>query len=529
MPARQLRQVGVCILVAIAIHQFMIFQIFSDDWSSSQFCACGDDYDSHSDRCVQTDPGILLWFAGHGGERTAGFISQFSFDPERMLGRHSPSKLFSNAMCEYPANAIESWQNYTYHWLDTRKMNDLYASCKLIDAARRKCLKLISRFPHRRRLSSPHPRLVCSFMRQLLFFRPISKEHEEITLNIDDVRRAFSFRLDPVPTSWADAALQLANALCPAAHMPAKDLFSMNRMATCCKGSWALDSKIETENASRHRKIAAMTVTLNEESTLIFAVGALLPKVDLYLVVDTGSEDRSLAALREIFQSEVLSGKLIIFQMSVEKNLSLARNLALKIARTQNCSHILKVDADDVFYDEGASRLAEMTRAMPNDIQVAWLPQWELVQSTVVETSEWIHAIDSDVKNLTHGRRGQFFRRTDMIFGHDRVYTLTDDLEARGGWIDESLGLPAEGLYYLRRGKFTFLASEVPFMVHYGWARPLKKLHQKTSQWGIPWTGAFPGIGKKNDGNFSRAPFSQHPEIFSRLSTRMTSILSSVN
>jgi glycosyltransferase involved in cell wall biosynthesis len=308
--------------------------------------------------------------------------------------------------------------------------------------------------------------------------------------------------------------------------LPDANLFSMGQMAMCCKESWVRKSSAEEEQASPVlRKIAAMTIALNEETTLSFTVGALLPKVDLYIVVDTGTEDRGFDILRQLFKREIMIGKLVISKMTVGQNISEARNFALKFARSQNCSHVLKVDADDVFYDGGASILTAMIRAMPNSVQVVWLPQWELVQSTIDDSSEWLKSVEEDVWNVSGARQARFSRRTDMMFGHDRVYALTDDLEARGGWTDESRGLPAESLYYLRRGKFQFFASEFPLMVHYGWARPLKRLKEKTGQWGIRWTGQFPDIGKNQDGIFSLVPFSQHPEVVARYSRDVLSLL----
>jgi len=318
----------------------------------------------------------------------------------------------------------------------------------------------------------------CSMMQQIFFFEQHSLKTSMI-LNESDVSRALSFlansvSIEPdVVRTFPDVMLHVLSLFCPSQILASQ--VSVGGLARCCGSSW-YESKSHILSAKV--KLAAITICLNEEYILVFTVGALIEHVDIYILVDTGSTDRSIGAIQTIFPRQISAGKLLILNSNVGSNVSEARNIALGIARLHNCTHVLKVDADDVFYDAGAARLVRAVRSMPVDVQIVWLLQWEIFQFSIADTVAWLQYVAKDIlwdsqKSDQRKRRFQFYRKTD-IFGHDRIYALSDDLQARGAWADESRGLPSENFYHSSTGKFVFLVSDMPLMIHYGYVLYMK-------------------------------------------------------
>jgi hypothetical protein len=473
--------------------------------SSHSICGCGDVYNQDIDRCVQNDPSVLLWFGGYQ-EGNTDFITKFS---KVDLGHYPQAKIFQNAGCQSP-HELASWIPYSYHWLESAKANNLYRTCKHLNIETKICLEHSElEPPPDKALASMGRPYVCQAIKNILLYEPNKRQTTQMTLNLDDVTRALSFRED-VPPNWANVMLNMASSFCSDMQNIGNSLlFPVKDMVSCCQDFWSEGSSSSQE--SKSAKIAVMTISLNEESTLIFTVGALLDHVDLYIVIDTGTVDNSVHALRKLFPLEVASGKFLIHQTKVGISMSEARNLALDLARQHRCTHILKIDADDVFYNNGAAQVVRIIRSMPRDIQLIWVPQWELVQWTANTTSEWLKSVESDIWGGELLMQGRFFRKTDRIYGHDRVYLLTDDLQAKGSWADEAHGLPAESLYHSKRGKFMFLVSDEPLIIHYGWARPLQQLERKEKLWGYKDVG-----GLHMPGNYPHDAFSLHPEVFKK-------------
>ena len=52
-------------------------------------------------------------------------------------------------------------------------------------------------------------------------------------------------------------------------------------------------------------KIGALTVARDEEATIIYTIASLLPFVDHYVVIDTGSIDRTVVLIKKIFKDEL--------------------------------------------------------------------------------------------------------------------------------------------------------------------------------------------------------------------------------
>ena len=319
----------------------------------------------------------------------------------------------------------------------------------------------------------------CSELRQIFFISPREKlGYRDMALNLDDVERALSFLAGSSNSRsdhgllWRSVMMHTLRSTCPAARTDSLR-FSFKGLAKCCARSWTAPiAGIQTQNFHQS-KIASITVCWNEEHVVTFTVGALIEHVDLYIVIDTGSTDNSVSLLRSIFGHQIRAGKLVVEEMPVGGDVFEARNAALDIARLHNCTHVLKVDADQVFYDEGAAKLIQAVRLLPNDVQLVWVPQNDLFQWTIPDTLEWLLYIQSDLSRTNNKfdkakRQSLLFRGTKLAYGHDCVYALTEDLAARGRWTDEARGLDAEDFYHSSRGKFVFLISDVPLITHYG-------------------------------------------------------------
>eukprot|EP00960_Hanusia_phi_P055138 762884-Hanusia_phi.AAC.1 len=191
---------------------------------------------------------------------------------------------------------------------------------------------------------------------------------------------------------------------------------SYAEIARICGPEW---KKTQDEQHAAVR-VGVVTLCRNEEYTIAFVVAALLPHVDLYILIDTGSEDSTVDVVQHFFSEEIAAGKLIFHNRRIGTDVSSARNVALKILREQRCDYVLKVDADDVFYDKGASSLISLlkTAALP-DIYMLWVSQYELVQSEVSETMPWLSSFNA--RNEGREQISPLFQMlTHISFGHDR-------------------------------------------------------------------------------------------------------------
>lgn len=291
-------------------------------------------------------------------------------------------------------------------------------------------------------------------------------------------------------------------------------------------------------------KVGALTPCYNEEATIALSVGALLPYIDHYVVVDTGSEDKTLDVLRHLF-SPYIGNKLHIIEFGklVDFNISEARNAGINYLRSVGCRNFFKIDADDVFYDWGAQKAVEIARELDENITLYTLNQWELYQNSSYTTLEWLEQLkeNRDFWGMRMPPGGDpsprsYPYRFDGSYGHARIYRMKDAV-AMGKWTDEAGGLRAEDIYH-PNSKRVCTGNLDEFMVHYGWARPVNK---KLEKGGI-WCGEdkkdsdirvrhletkWPQINKLNMDKFSYGsdywpqfvlfPFQKHPEVVSRL------------
>lgn len=255
-------------------------------------------------------------------------------------------------------------------------------------------------------------------------------------------------------------------------------------------------------------RVGVMTCTLNEASCIAFTVGALVDQVDLYVLIDTGSTDGTEELVRSLYSRQIAEKKLIVEQMGPlqDYDISIARNRAVEILQEHNVDYFVKVDGDDVFYDEGASHLVKEIRHSPLELKSYYVRSHELYQWSLARTPEWLQAL---------GEKRQVFWRMNFSPAQTRVGRV-DGARASGRWTDEARGMSPEGvgseLPGLSRGSWRICAA------HYGWAKPVELKEEKIRIWNEQGQGdpRVDTLHLVRDGRKPLRLFTQHPEVIER-------------
>jgi hypothetical protein len=274
-------------------------------------------------------------------------------------------------------------------------------------------------------------------------------------------------------------------------------------------------------------KVGAMTVAKNDEATIAFVIGATLPYVDHYIYFDTGSTDRSMRIVQELFKSEIAAGKLGVYQKDVGTAIWQARQLALGELQLQDIDFFLKLDGDDVCYDRWIREVSVRCQFKTDEINNVWVGARELYQWKAETSVEWLTRL-LDKSN-------QFYEMTKHNSQHydygcpSRIQN-THDAYAKGNWCDESQGKGAEGIYHnVSRGETRW---NVPLVAHYGWARPMKEKQAKAAvRYGEKkdWSERVQDL-HQHPHHLLRGliKFDEHPEIFRRLGPKVLELLKEI-
>lgn len=313
-------------------------------------------------------------------------------------------------------------------------------------------------------------------------------------------------------------------------------------------------------------KIGGLTPCWNEEATIAFCVGSLLPYVDHYVVVDSGSTDKTLPLLRRLFKDEIDSGKLVIIEYGPleDFDISKPKNTAIAKLKELGCDYFIRLDADDIFYNKGAAQAVEVARSLNSDVTMFCINHWELYQYLFDTTDNWLSAILEDLDDVENNlqranpnflclrippgadpRPHMFPKRFEGSYGHARIYK-TDGAVSMGKWTDEAWGKgPGEDIGHPGLRKVCIGNTE-EWIVHYGWARPMQKKLAKMKVWEgegkerqdprvdsihrlWPYTAEY-NVDKITYGNKYWPknlvfPFNKHPEIFTELGERVRGII----
>ena len=251
------------------------------------------------------------------------------------------------------------------------------------------------------------------------------------------------------------------------------------------------------------RKVGAMTCCLNEEATIAFTIGSLIDHVDVYVVVDTGSTDRTLDLIESIFENDILSGKLILVKYGPlhDYDISKPKNVAIRMLKEEGCYNFIRLDGDDVFYDMGAAKSVESARTLNEQIVLYTINHWELYQNIAMTTGEWLSNITCDLIELDDSisiDKNRFWcmrmppgadptpnsypHRFDGSYGHARIYRINGAMSI-GKWTDEAWGVgPGEDIHHPGFPRITS-GNHDELIVHYGWARPMNKKISKGEIW----------------------------------------------
>lgn len=305
------------------------------------------------------------------------------------------------------------------------------------------------------------------------------------------------------------------------------------------------------------RKIGALSPVWNEEATIAFTIASLLPHVDCYVVVDSGSTDKTLKIIKTLFEKELKYGKLVLIEYGAlpDFDISKPKNEAIDTLRAEGCHRFIRLDGDDVFYDAGAVNAVQIARGLSDEVTLFTINHWELYQNTWHNTLEWLDAIHRDInKKLATAMHmpidyqpGKFLcsrippmmhkYRFDGSYGHARIYRM-EGARSVGKWTDEAKGGAGEDIMHPGY-KRVCIGNHDENIVHYGWARPMKKKMSKMAVWtdGQPPQNVDPrvtGLEKQwemvNQPNLDRFnygvnfwprkilfSFTNHPEVFQRI------------
>jgi glycosyltransferase involved in cell wall biosynthesis len=237
-------------------------------------------------------------------------------------------------------------------------------------------------------------------------------------------------------------------------------------------------------------KIGAMTCCWNEQTTIAYTIASLLPSVDCYVVVDTGSTDNTLKIIKTLFEKDIKYGKLILIEYGAleDYDISKPKNEAIQTLRAEGCVRFIRLDGDDVFYLYGAEKAVRAAKELPDDVTMFTINHWELYQNKYQNSLDWTDGLYMEVMGL---KKPDFMcmrippayeGRFTGSYGHARIYR-TEGAVSLGKWTDEAWGKgPGEDIGHpgcVRK----CIGDYSEDIVHYGWARPMDKKMRKNNIW----------------------------------------------
>ncbi len=121
------------------------------------------------------------------------------------------------------------------------------------------------------------------------------------------------------------------------------------------------DVDLQNSGISSRPSISLCMIVKNEEEFLNNCLKSVCDFVDEIIIVDTGSEDNTVAIAREYTDK--------IYHHPWENSFSKARNQALKYA---SCDWIFQIDADEELVEGGGEKLHEAVRSA-RDVDIIYV------------------------------------------------------------------------------------------------------------------------------------------------------------
>jgi glycosyltransferase involved in cell wall biosynthesis len=278
--------------------------------------------------------------------------------------------------------------------------------------------------------------------------------------------------------------------------------------------------------------LAAATLCKNEELLIAYTVYSLLDLVDFHVIVDTGSTDRTVELVNDLFQYEIKHGKIIFVSMpNKDFDMAPARNFTLDTARKRGAEYLIHADADMVFYPEAIRALRHSLQTRQEKFRYIFALQYELYQYKAKTQDEWIEnflndpsfILDRDM-TLPNAPRSPF---------QYRIAYCTDRAFAAGKWTDEAFtkGQRVEGVYHHEGAPEENLFLPTYAFAHYGWAKPVDQKNKKEAVWRKGQLGGNPRVDylHKTDEAPFIVPFEKHPEVMLNNFPKVTETLGLLN
>jgi glycosyltransferase involved in cell wall biosynthesis len=264
--------------------------------------------------------------------------------------------------------------------------------------------------------------------------------------------------------------------------------------------------------------IAASTICKNEELLIAPTIESILDQVEYHIVVDTGSEDKTLDIIHELFLDEIQDKRLQIFSLpNTDHDMGSARNLALQVARELGMEYLLHVDADMIFYPDS---VANIKNCMSSGLEYRYIfsHHYELYQYEAQNSSEWIDLFLNDpgfIQDRDMTIRGA--PRTPFIA---RIGYLIKGAFAQGKWTDEawSKGQAVEGVFHSPETTSQNCGVSDFTFAHYGWAKPVEHKIEKEFIWRRGKLGENPRVNTLHETDEAKflVPFHKHPPALAK-------------
>src|SRR5580704_19064357 len=120
------------------------------------------------------------------------------------------------------------------------------------------------------------------------------------------------------------------------------------------------DQQVPTEAISKKKTVCLNMIVKNESEVIIRSLTSVLPLIDYWVIVDTGSTDKTQDIIRDFMKSKGIPGEL---HERPWVNFAYNRNEALELAKNK-AEYTLFMDADDYLQFDASFKLPVLDKDM---------------------------------------------------------------------------------------------------------------------------------------------------------------------